>query len=361
MTLAEAAAQISSAKRAEDLFGELPDGDGHEAIHDCYRRFAKVVHPDGCEAEEQQTAHDAFVRLHELYQEAERRLTQGEYGKKPRVVLAGKAEYELGDIAYVGDIADVYTGSSLKKGKPVLVKVTRQSADNDLLTNEAHVLAHLGKKAKKFTYLKYLPTLLETMNIRDEAGNIRQANIFAAPEGYYTLEEVHQAYPQGVDPRDLAWMLNRILEITGFAHAQGVIHGAINPKHCLIHPESHALLLVDWCFSGMADSGLAKVLAIVPQYEGWYPPEVKKGKPATPGTDTYMAARLGIYLLGGDAEKGEAPKSAPPRLMQFLKGCLIDNPAYRPGDVWQLHDDLAEVLRALFGPKKFHPFAMPNR
>ncbi len=56
--------------------------------------------------------------------------------------------------------------------------------------------------------------------------------MIAALDGFRSLTEVGTAYPDGVDPRDAAWMWRRLLVGLGFAHRAGVLHGAVLPTTC---------------------------------------------------------------------------------------------------------------------------------
>ena len=74
----------------------------------------------------------------------------------------------------------------------------------------------------------------------------RRASLRERAGGWYTLAEVRRAYPMGVDPKDMAWMWRRLLVALGFAHLNGVIHGAVLPDNISILPGQHGLLLENW-------------------------------------------------------------------------------------------------------------------
>jgi hypothetical protein len=49
----------------------------------------------------------------------------------------------------------------------------------------------------------------------------------------------------------------------------------------------------------------------------------------------------------------------PPALRRFAEGCRFAAPRMRPDDAWRLLTELDDLLRALYGPRRFRPFAVP--
>ena len=48
----------------------------------------------------------------------------------------------------------------------------------------------------------------------------------------------------------------------------------------------------------------------------------------------------------------------PPPMQRFVRSCLLEGPAMRPGDAWQLLDEFDGLLRGLYGPPTFHHLDM---
>ncbi|MFD0592109.1 hypothetical protein ACFQZ4_05710 [Catellatospora coxensis] len=162
-----------------------------------------------------------------------------------------------------------------------------------------------------------------------------------------SLARVKQSYPDGVDPRDAAWMWRRLLVAVGYAHRAGVVHGAIVPDHVLIHPGEHGLALVDWCYS-VTEPGQT-VPALARGYHDLYPPEVTGKRPASAATDIHLATRCMTWLMGD---------RTPPALARFAHGCTLPHPNARPHDAWRLLAELDELLEARYGPRTFRPFTL---
>ncbi len=257
--------------------------------------------------------------------------------------------------AYTGDVATLH---ERKEGPPVnasgrgrapsyhLAKVARHPGDNDLMAREARALRRIAERGDA-KHLAYVPRLVDSYPARDPSTGVqRQVNELATVPGLHSLDDVRRAYPDGLDPRDAAWMWRRLLVALGLAHRAGVVHGAVLPRHVLIEPDAHGLVLVDWCFS--AEPG-GLVPALVPGHEDWYPPEVAAKRQCGPGTDIALAARCMTWLMGD---------RAPRELRAFADGCQGAALATRPDDAWRLLRELDEVLHRLYGPRTFRPFTL---
>ncbi|RKS74773.1 hypothetical protein BZB76_3292 [Actinomadura pelletieri DSM 43383] len=335
--LDDALARLDRVRVPADLFGE----DEVEAARR-YRRLARLVHPDATGGR----TRDAFVRLNALWRAYTRDDTT--------TITTRRHAYRLDGDAIGGDLAELYTAIPDAGGSAVLLKMPRDPRDGDLLEREAEALRQLSRDGDE-RFLPYVPCLIESFRHRDAStGAQRQVNVIAALDGCHTLTEVRRAFPDGLDPRDAAWMWRRLLVALGFAHRAGVLHGAVLPDHVLIHPEKHGLVLVDWCYSvpgRHATDGAARVPAMVDRYADRYPPEVPGRQAAGPATDIFMATRCMLDLMGD-----KAPKA----MRTFARGCLLPARNRRPSDAWRLLAELDELLARLYGPRRFRPFHLPT-
>lgn len=321
MRTAEAIDLVTTARTDADLFG-----DDQPARR--YRELVAALHPDrlptdpGVRAE----ALDAFVHVTTRWQAR-------------RTTVLG--DYRLGTPAHSGDLADLYD-----VGDDRLLKLPRRPTDNDLMAREAHALRTIAERGDP-RYLPYVPRLVDEFGHRDSAtGAERRINVLASAPGLHDLDAVRRAYPDGLDARDAAWMWRRLLVALGLAHRAGIVHGAVLPRHVLIEPHAHGVVLVDWCFSAPTGS---TVPALVPGHEDWYPPEVPRRRPCGPGTDIALASRCMSWLMG--------PR-APRELDAFAQGCRQNALSARPDDAWALLRELDQVLDRLYGPRTFRPFTL---
>ncbi|MFC3503650.1 serine/threonine protein kinase [Micromonospora krabiensis] len=314
MRTEEAIRLVGAARTDADLFGT-------DAPARRYRELVGALHPDRLGAADPRVhaaAGDALVTVTTRW--------RGTTAPAP---------------AHLGDVADLHD-----QGDGWLLKVPRQPGDNDLMAREARALRRIAEKGDR-RHLAYVPRLVDSYPVRDPAtGAERLVNELATVPGLHSLEEVRRAYPTGVDPRDAAWMWRRLLVALGLAHRAGVVHGAVLPRHVLIEPDAHGLVLVDWCFS-TEPGGL--VPALVPGQEDFYPPEVAGKRPCGPGTDIALAARCMTWLTAA---------RVPAELRAFAAGCQRPALADRPDDAWRLLRELDEVLGRLYGPRTFRPFTL---
>ncbi|MFI9642706.1 serine/threonine protein kinase [Micromonospora sp. NPDC051925] len=335
MRIDEAIRLVAVARTDAELFGV--DTPAHR-----YRELVAALHPDRLGALDDRVraeATDAFVQVTTRWHAARTPPPTGSaaFGGQP-VVLGG---YRLGALAHTGDLADLYD-----VGADRLLKLPRDPADNDLMVREADALRAIEVRGDP-RHLPYVPRLVDTFRHREAAsGAERRVNVLAAVPGLHDLDAVRRAYPDGLDARDAAWIWRRLLVALGLAHRAGVVHGAVLPRHVLIEPDAHGVVLVDWCFSAV-DGGT--VPALVPGHEDWYPAEVAARRPAGPGTDLAMAARCMSWLMGD---------RAPHELRAFADGCRRPALAARPDDAWRLLGELDEVLDRLYGPRTFRPFTL---
>lgn len=352
----EALRLVATARTDTDLFGA--DWSARR-----YRELVAALHPDRLGTADDRTqaaATDAYVRVTRAWR-AHRRGPLGGYQ------LGG---HRLDRLAHVGDLADLYHAEP-----DLLVKVPRDPADNDLIAREARALRAIEERGDP-RYLPYVPRLVDSFRHRDlSTGVERQVNVLATAPGLHSLDEVRRAYPDGLDGRDAAWMWRRLLVALGLAHRAGVVHGAVLPRHVLIEPDAHGVVLVGWGCSvviggpmtsaptvngdptvassptigGVPAATGGAVPALVTGYEDWYPPEVTAKRPCGPGTDLAMAARCMGWLMGD---------RAPRELRAFAGGCQLPALAARPDDAWRLLSELDDVLERCYGPRVFRPFTL---
>ncbi|MFK4241579.1 serine/threonine protein kinase [Micromonospora chokoriensis] len=321
MRTAEAIDLVAAARTDADLFGA--DQPARR-----YRELVAALHPDHLPADPavRAEATEAFIHVTTRW-------------RARQVTVLG--DYRLGALAHSGDLADLYDVSDDR-----LLKLPRRPTDNDLMTREAHALRTIAERGDP-RYLPYVPRLVDEFRHRDAAtGAEHRINVLATAPGLHDLDEVRRAYPDGLDARDVAWMWRRLLVALGMAHRAGVVHGAVVPRHVLIEPDAHGVVLVDWCFSAPVGSTIP---ALVPGHEDWYPPEVAQKRQCGPGTDIWMATRCMTWLLN---------RHAPSELLTFAQGCRQRLLGARPDDAWRLLRELDQVLDRLYGPRTFRPFTL---
>jgi len=353
VTLAEAHQLLIAAKCPEDVFGDLAGGVAWR-----FRELAKITHSDlYTKVKDKAAADEAFKALNIWRDRAAKKITAGTYGDRTameEVVLATKtAKYTLYRRLAGGDKTNLYAARG-KDGAEVVVKIVRSPANNPLMETERDRLVYLRDDAptKKLKAMAHIPVLVDSFELGGKVK--RRANVLQRPGAtetgvarHVTLADVIKAFPSGIDLRDAAWMFNRLCGALLIAHQAKIIHGAVLPQHVLICPETHNALLIDWAYAIKRGETLKY---IVPAQKLFYPPEVFEKRPLGLGVDLYMAAKCLFALV---------PKAdIPSNVRGILNACLLGAKARTP-DIWELYAEFNDMLKALYGPRKFRKFVMP--
>ncbi len=362
--------EMERATLPEDVFGQLHGSIDEQlaGLRESFRRLAKIAHPDGyVSAQDQAAAHDTFTRLNLLYQHAEERVRVGSYRNPNSIpvdavytIQSQKHEYHLTGQYQHGAYTLNYAGGYIQAGRwhPVEIHLAVEPVDNGIVRNEAAILTEIRKSENHDKFSAYLPEMVESFDV--QVGTVRHAAIvFAGLDGWYTLQQVHERYPDGVDARDMAWIYRRLLAALGFLHTSGVVHCAVLPANVLIQPEQHGLMLVHFGSSFSAGgAGRSLPIACAQPERQWYPPDMVSNRIVTSATDLYLAARCMRFILGADPVGKGFPAAVPQPIASFLTGCLMSTTRSCPSDAWALKEEFDEGLGKLWGKRKFHPFTM---
>jgi len=365
--------KLKSSKCPEDIFGlsaikatEGLHGTVHEfAVKTSYRDLAKLAHPDqfGGKGRRWTLANVVFAELQRWHVRAKQKIANGTYGDmrpviEPVTIKTKKGAYTITEHLCSGDLCEIYGG--MAGSTEVVVKVARNPVNNDLVSNEGARLHEMwDSPAAKLKVSVHLPQLIDAFELKQTKMK-KRVTVLKRLIGYYTLREVHTAHPI-LDPRDAAWMFNRLLGALLAVHRAGLVHGAVIPAHVLVAPappdtnEVHNGVLIDWSYAVSTGSPLK---AIAPSWKPFYPKEVFDKAPTGPFTDIYMAAMCYLYLLGGDVEKRTLPVTVPTALKGMVRACLL-GPKHRPSDAFEFHNEFNDTLKNLYGPKKFRKLSMP--
>lgn len=276
--------------------------------------------------------------------------------------------YILRDLITKDDLCNVYRCTFRQEGKERqgLFRLARHAADNDLVKNEAQTLYFFQQCPDYDEFQPLVPCILESFVYQDKsAAEPRQVNIVSmdeqitAPDMFYSLQEVREVFPAGIHPKDMAWMWRRLLNMLGFAHHNGVIHGSVLPPYIWIEPKEHMVMLMGWGFSVRTPAGESKKLtALSVPYEDWYPADVRK--PAKSGLDIGMAARTMLSLMAVDPlverESHINNPALPDALKRYFWRCLSTQQ-----NAWLLLQEFDEIIEQCWGPREFRVFRMPER
>lgn len=342
VTFDAAAKNVREARTAEELFG-IDAGLARAA----YATLARALHPDHNGGSKEST--DAFVRLQSFWDTAARRIATDTYGGPYYRITGKEASYDLDRLIAKGDVADVWRAFSSDDGE-FAAKVVRAPRNNDLITHEYRTIRLLREKAQ---IPQYFPDPVDVMGVRLDGGIVRRAAVYGhyRPEEWPTLRQVIEAYPEGLDPRDMAWIWRRLLTALGMVHELGIVHGHVFPDHILVHPTMHGLVLCDWTGSVVTGSHLPFRFK-----NRAYPVEVSNKEYVTAATDICMGAIAMVQLT--KSAWIEAP--IPPAIRAHFASAITLARDKRPDDAFRMRDSFDEIIEALWGPRMYRPLAWPR-
>ena len=361
---------IESATVPEDVF--ILKSNTLDELRHSYVGFQQIIHPD--KAGNSKRVHNASAKLNGLATIAKKKIKDGTYGdekpvevKKPITLKTKRYTYTLMERIHVGKTCAIFnTVIQDKKGTGFLgiIKIPHSIEDNDLIIRESESLKRIKTKvdtlridpigneqADKLGHL--FPRLLESGKMGGKAFNTF-IKLPGLESNWYTVEEIHNKYPKGVSLRIAVFIMNRILQSLDVAHISGIRHGAVLPKHMLIHQPTHAGYLFDWTTSCTAGNTL---LYVDREYSNFYASEVLKTKAPTPDTDVYSAAMIMIYLLGGNIETFEIPE-LPTQIHSFLNKCIQPKKSLRYNNAGRAYDDFKVITQGVLGPPKWEDLVM---
>ncbi len=324
---------LLQATTAEEVFGHV---ENHIDLKAKYRELCLLVHPDRNKTPE---ATSAFERLTELYNYAKLLFEDGRYGKRipiggTQVIQFGKKKIDNIVPFLKGKIADVKTG--ILDGEKVIIKISRNPADNDLLLQESRAYQKIDEYVKGKPIEKarnnHIGKLLHTFMFGD-----RRVNVLKFYEKTVTLESVLGR----VDAQSTVWIWKRMMAALSICHSAGVIHNAVLPDNFLIDTENHNGILIDFCYSTFDKPKIIDV-----EYRGFYAPEVLAKEK--------LDDRADIFLAGNTIRK--VCNNLPKRLDSLAKACILKHG--RLNSAQETYKDIDEAALALYGKPKFHPFQL---
>ena len=288
---------------------------------------------------------------------------ESELSRSPTdVTVAGKRWRQLTFLAH-GEISDVFLATRARRlTERAVVKLLRDPADSDLFAREWDTLSALHasdvRGAPHFSPLA--PAPIARGDARGPDNSSHAAMVVRLQPGFAAnLDDVRSAFPAGLDLRHAVWMWRRLLELLGWVHRSGWVHGAILPQHVLLDAANHGATLVGWsCAAHVGD----RLPALCAARESFYPAAERSGDPAGRTTDLVMAARCIAFAIGSDAAAAGAadalPANVPAPLREVLSASLS---GAAPDDAWRLNDVVAAAAERAFGPPSFVPFAISPR
>lgn len=231
----------------------------------------------------------------------------------------------------VGGFGTTYEAEhAITGGKACLKHCLRVSEEyNEVLIKEAMALWNLAHHA--------LPAMRDMIKMDD--GSLVLAMTFM--EGL-TIEQVVKKVGR-MEPIDVAWIVERVLNALLYLHHHGVVHGDLKPQNVIENDSQHAAYLIDFGLANVRPTGADRAHGFTKDFS---PPEQIASaydhvrRPLIPASDFYSLGMLMIYMLGGGMDavkKALVPSSVPAPMQSFIRSLIARDPMARPqGDVFDL-------------------------
>jgi hypothetical protein len=374
------ARQIRAATKFSDVFGPMPPGDRatkRAALRKKFVYLASIVHPDHVREGDvalRETAQKTFTALNAMRQKADEALLhnaydstfmQGEFLESSQdgaEMRSKKGAYKLSSTIFrSGDFSAIYRGKTIEgTPRPVIVKVAAEPTLNAWLEKEVTLLAELrdAKKGSDIYGLKsYVPELIDTFLAKDGKNRHFRVVVTNSIPDLVSVTDIIDAYPDGLDPKDAAWVSRRIIAQTVAARMLGVVHSAMVPDHILVDPYKHEPLHIGWTHAVKKSE---RITHVIDRWRNFYPPEIFDKKIPDHRTDIYMAGKTIIRLHGGDEKANTFPSAVPDEIARVILRAVESSPSRRFGDGMQFLDEYTRVVRKLWG-RGYRPLIMPVR
>jgi len=278
-----------------------------------------------------------------------------------RVRLAGLPYRVLGQIAH-GESTDVFLAERAHRlTERVVLKILRAKGDADLLDQEWETLTalHASQARGNDHFSRRLPQLVAHGELVRVDGTRVPASALRFMSGFvHTADDLLAAYPGGVDGEHGVWLWRRLLELLAWVHGSGFVHGAILPRHVLIHARDHGAMLLGWSCAGPIGASLCAISA---KDAHLYPPGIAPGAIMSVAHDLTMSARVLVKVVGGDPATGSVPSRVPAGIAKLMgevpRGELS---AAEAMGAHELHSRVGAAAEEAYGPPKFVPLLMPE-
>lgn len=202
----------------------------------------------------------------------------------------------------------------------VVLKLARDAA---YVERERSVLAAIAAstEAGHAHFATRVPQLVAS-GVADLEGTGAPAIAVRQRRGYlHTGDDVRRAFPSGLDGRHVVWMWRRVLEVLGFAHRSGWVHGTVSLEHLVVGARDHGVLVVGWASAQRSSPGAIKA--------------------------DVAASAAAMRSLGE------------PTMPEPLREAIASAEAGGASDAWELADSVGHAARRAYGPPAFHPLDLP--
>ena len=179
---------------------------------------------------------------------------------RPDDVTVGSARFRVIRPLAHGEHADVLLAERARRlTERVVVKLFREPLLAGVADGEWNALSSLATSdvqgATHFSLRIPAPVVRGSARV---GGSERPCVVTRALPGFrWTLDDVRAAFPGGLDARHAVWIWRRLLELLGWVHRCGWVHGAASPGHVVVEEREHGAMLVSWSHARRIEQGEA--------------------------------------------------------------------------------------------------------
>jgi serine/threonine protein kinase len=161
------------------------------------------------------------------------------------------------------------------------------------------------------------------------------------------LADKYKKKGEELDPENVCWLMERVLDALRYMHWHGVVHGDVKPQNIIVQPDNHTCVLVDFGLSKVKPNRKTGAEGYTPAFAS---PEALNFKTQLPESDLYSLGLTMIYAVGGDPLKKRVPTSLPKPIRDFISDLVVFDISQRPcWDKFDLLEKLREIRVDVFG------------
>ncbi len=201
-----------------------------------------------------------------------------------------------------------------------------------------------------------LPTMREVLELPD--GSIALVMSYVPGPTLAQIIEKNKS----LDPENMAWITERVLNALLYLHHHGVVHGDIKPSNIIVQPDRHMAVLVDFGLAMKNPTRESKNKGFTEYFAA--PEALNPSLPLVPESDFYSLGMTIVYALTGNIDcikDRKIPANLPNAIKDFIRRMIQKDPLARPS--WH-KEDLCETIKQVrldaFGRRRSEMKSIPN-